>query len=88
MQRRPETSRRDAFLCNFLADRCIKPKGVLRAASLPHATTQDMHDAFAVQALYEAAQPYMPATVASDTDSAATDTSCDSQAPSDSDASP
>jgi hypothetical protein len=30
--------------------------------------------------LYEAAQPYMPATVASDTDSASTDTSYDSQA--------
>jgi hypothetical protein len=33
----------------------------------------DMHDADAVQALYEAAQPYMPATVASDTND------CDTQ---------
>ncbi len=32
-----------------------------------------MHDADAVQALYEAAQPYMPATVASDGDD------CDAQ---------
>jgi hypothetical protein len=47
-----------------------------------------MHDTFAVQAWYEAAQTYMPATVASDTDSATADTSCDSQAPSDSDTSP
>jgi hypothetical protein len=38
--------------------------------------------------LYEAASPYMPATVVSDTDSAATDTSYDSQASSDSDTSP
>jgi hypothetical protein len=38
---------------------------VLRAAGLsPH----DIHDAEAVQALYEANQPYMVATVASDTD--------------------
>ena len=66
-----------AFLCNFLEGRGINPKGVLRAAGLP---TEDLHDAFAVQALYEAAQPYMPATVASDTDSASTDTSYDSQA--------
>ena len=60
-----------AFLSNLLTARGIKPTGVLRAAGLP---TEDLHDAFAVQALYEAAQPYMPATVASDTDSAATDT--------------
>ena len=74
-----------AFLCNFLEDRGIKPKKVLRAAGLP---TADLHDAFALQALYEAASPYMPATVVSDTDSAATDTSYDSQASSDSDTSP
>jgi hypothetical protein len=74
-----------AFLCNLLTARGIKPTGVLRAAGLP---TEDLNDAFAVQALYEAAQPYMPATVASDTNSAAIDTSYDSQAPSDSDTSP
>ena len=74
-----------AFLCNFLEGRCITPKQVLRDAGLP---TVDLHDAFALQALYEAASPYMPATVVSDTDSAATDTSYDSQASSDSDTSP
>ena len=77
-----------AFLCNFLVDLCIKPKRVLRAAGLPHATTEDLRDAFAVQALYEAAESYMPETVVSDTDSAATGVSCDSQASSDSDTSP
>ena len=50
-------------------------------------TTEDWRDAEAVQALYQAAEPFMPETVASDTDSAATDTSCDSQAPYASDAS-
>jgi len=74
-----------AFLCNFLEGHGIKPKKVLRAKDLP---TADLHDAFALQALYEAASPYMPATVVSDTDSAATDTSYDSQASSDSDTSP
>jgi hypothetical protein len=47
-----------------------------------------LRDAFAVQALYEAAESYMPETVVSDTDSAATGVSCDSQASSDSDTSP
>jgi hypothetical protein len=55
-----------AFLCNFLKGSCIKPKQVLRAAGLP---TADLHHSFALQALYEAASPYMPATVVSDTDS-------------------
>ena len=55
-----------AFLCNFLEGRGITPKQVLRAAGLP---TADLHHAFALQALYEAASPYMPATVVSDTDS-------------------
>ena len=54
-------------------------------AGLPHATHDDWRDADAVQALYTAAEPFMPDTVASDTDSAATDNSCDSQAPSASD---
>jgi hypothetical protein len=35
--------------------------------------------------LYTAAEPFMPDTVVSDTDYAATDTSCDSQPPSASD---
>jgi len=55
-----------AFLCNFLEVSGITPKQVLRAAGLP---TADLHHAFALQALYEAASPYMPATVVSDTDS-------------------
>jgi hypothetical protein len=39
-------------------------------------TAEDWRDAFSVQALYEAAETFMPATVAvdSDTDSTATDT--------------
>ncbi len=55
-----------AFLCNFLEGRCITPKQVLRATGLP---TADLRHAFALQALYEAASPHMPATVVSDTDS-------------------
>ncbi len=40
-----------------------------------------MQDAFAIQALFEAAAPYMPETVASDTDASGTDHSLiDSQA--------
>ena len=54
------------FLCNFLEGRCIKTKQVLRAAGLP---TADLRHTFALQALYEAASPHMPATVVSDTDS-------------------
>ena len=55
-----------AFLCHFLDGRSIKPKKVLRAAGLP---TADLRHAFALQALYEADSPHMPATVVSDTDS-------------------
>jgi len=65
-----------AFLCNFLKGSCIKPKQVLRAAGLP---TTDLHDDFALQALYEAASPYMPATVVSDTDSDAQSEDYDSE---------
>ena len=74
-----------AFLCNFLAKRGVKPKRVLKTAGLPHVTPDDWRDADAVQALYKAAEPFMPEMVASDTDSAATDNSYDSQAPSASD---
>jgi hypothetical protein len=59
-----------AFLCHFLEGQSIKPKKVLKAKGLP---TTDLHDTFDLQALYEAASPYMqllmPATVVSDTDS-------------------
>jgi len=74
-----------AFLCNFLVERGVKPVKVLKTAGLPHATPDDLRDADSVQALYKAADPFMPETVASDTDSAATDNSYDSQAPSASD---
>jgi hypothetical protein len=63
----------------------VKPVKVLKTAGLPHATPDDLRDADSVQALYKAADPFMPETVASDTDSAATDNSYDSQAPSASD---
>jgi hypothetical protein len=66
-----------AFLCHFLADRNIKPRTVLKAANLP---PDDLHDDHALKALYEAAAPYMPDTIVTDTDSAATDSSYDSQA--------
>jgi len=66
------------FLCNILEANNIKPKRVLKAKNLP---TNDMQDAFAIQALFEAAAPYMPETVASDTDASGTDHSpIDSQA--------
>jgi len=58
------------FLCNILEANNIKPKPVLKAKNLP---TNDMQDAFAIQALFEAAAPYMPETVASDTDASGTD---------------
>ena len=54
------------------------PKQVLRAAGLP---TADLRHTFALQALYEAASPHMPATVVSDTDASGADASLiDSQA--------
>ena len=60
-----------------------KGKALFFAGSLRFGATRDDD-----RAGYEAAQSYVPATVASDTDSATADTSCDSQAPSDSDTSP
>ena len=64
-----------AFLCNFLEGRCITPKQVLRVTGLP---TADLHHVFALQALYEADSPHMPATVVSDTDSDAQSEDSDS----------
>ena len=58
---------------------------ILATLNLP---PDDLHDAFALQALYQAASPYLPETIVSDTDSATTDTSYDSQASSDSETSP
>ena len=67
-----------AFLCNIQEANNVKPKRVLKARNLP---THDLQDAHAVQALFEAASPYMPETVASDTDASGTDPSLiDSQA--------
>ena len=65
------------FLVNFLAQRGIKTRTVLKDNDLP---PDNLHDAFALKALYEAAAPYMPDTIVTDTDSAATDSSYDSQA--------
>jgi hypothetical protein len=51
-------------VCVFLSNiHGIKPTGVLRNAGF---SPDESHDTFAIQALYEAAQPYMPATVTSD----------------------
>ena len=83
VQRRQDFPRNDpgdisAFLCNILEANNVKPKRVLRAKNLP---TNDMQDAFAIQALFEAAARFMPETVASDTDASGTDHSpIDSQA--------
>jgi hypothetical protein len=71
-----------AFLCDFLVERGVTPVKVLKTAGLPHATHDDWRDTDAVQALYTAVDPFMPDTVVSDTDSAATGNSGDSQAPS------
>jgi len=63
--RRSQPTGVSAFLSNLLTARGIKPTGVLRAVGL---SPDDMNDPDAVQALYEAASPYMPTTVASDVD--------------------
>ena len=74
-----------AFLCDFLVERGVTTVKVLKTAGLPHATHDDWRNADAVQALYTAVEPFMPDTVVSDDDCAATDHPCDSQAPSASD---
>ena len=67
-----------AFLCNILEANNVKPKRVLKANDLP---THDLQGAHALNALFQAALPYMPETVASDTDASGTDHSLiDSQA--------
>jgi hypothetical protein len=66
-----------AFLVNFLANRGIKAKTVLKDADLdPH----NLHDTFAIRALFLAAEPYMPDTIHTDTDGDGTDCCSDSQA--------
>jgi hypothetical protein len=54
-----------AFLCNILEANNVQPKRVLRARNLP---THDLQDGHALDALFQAALPFMPETVASDTD--------------------
>jgi hypothetical protein len=54
-----------AFLCNILEANNVKPKRVLKAHNLP---THDLQDGHALNALFQAALPYMPETAASDTD--------------------
>ncbi len=46
-----------AFLCNILEANNVKPKRVLRAHNLP---THDLQDGHALNALFQAALPYMP----------------------------
>jgi len=58
------------FLCNILEANNVKPKRVLKAHNLP---THDLQDGHALNALFQAALPYMPETVASDTDASGTD---------------
>jgi hypothetical protein len=67
-----------AFLCNILEANNVQPKRVLRARNLP---THDLQDGHALDALFQAALPFMPETVASDTDASGADASLiDSQA--------
>jgi hypothetical protein len=66
------------FLCNILEANNVQPKRVLKARNLP---THDMQDGHALDALFQAALPFMPETVASDTDASGADASLiDSQA--------
>jgi len=74
-----------AFLVNFLAHRGIKARTVLKEANL---NPDNLHDAFAIGALFEAAEPYLSETIVTDTDSAGTDRWSDSQASSASESSP
>jgi len=83
VQRRQDFPRNDpddisVFLCNILETNNIKPKRVLKDHNLP---THDLQDGHALNALFQAALPYMPEPVASDTDASGTDHSLiDSQA--------
>jgi hypothetical protein len=67
-----------SFLCNILEANNVKPKRVLKDHTLP---THDLQDGHALNALFQTVLPYMPETVASDTDASGTDHSLiDSQA--------
>ena len=66
-----------AFLVNFLADRGINARKVLKDADLD---PNDVQHAFAQRALLQAAEHYMPDTIHTDTDVDGTDCRSDSQA--------
>ena len=74
-----------AFLVNFLANRGIKTRTVLKDADLD---PNNLHDTFAIRALFQAAEPYMPETIPTDTDGDGTDCCSDSQTSSASASSP
>ena len=59
-----------AFLVNFLANRGIKTRTVLKDADLD---PNNLHNTFAIRALFQAAKPYMPETIPTDTDGDGTD---------------
>jgi len=67
------------FLCNILEANDVEPKRVLKARNLP---THDLQNGRALDALFQAALPFMPPDpVASDTDASGADASLiDSQA--------
>ncbi len=66
------------FLCNILEANNVQSKRVLKARNLP---THDLQDGHALDDLFQAALPFMPETVASDTDASGADASLiDSQA--------
>ena len=66
-----------AFLVNFLANRGIKATKVLKDADLD---PTDVHSGFALRALLEEAENYMPDTIHTDTDGEGTDCRSDSHA--------
>jgi hypothetical protein len=66
------------FLCNILEANNVQRKRVLKVRNLP---THDLQDGHALDALFQAALPFMPETVDSDTDASGADASLiDSQA--------
>ena len=74
---RADSSDVSAVLVNFLVNRDIKARTVLKEADLD---PNNLHDAFALRALFQAAEPYMPETIPTDTDGDGTDCCSDSQA--------
>jgi len=74
---RADSSDVSAFLVNFLVNSDIKARTVLKEADLD---PNNLHDAFAVRALFQAAEPYMPETIDTDTNTDCTDRWSDSQA--------